>query len=82
MELYIGNLDFSVTKEDLERKFLECGEVSSVQVPTNKDTGQPRGFAFITMASDEGGRKAIANLNGEPFKGRPLKVSEHSRRSR
>ncbi len=65
--LYVGNLPYSATEQQIEKLFAEHGEVSSVALPTDRETGQARGFGFVEMASAEGASKAIAALNGRDF---------------
>ncbi len=75
MKIYVGNLSFNTTQETLEDLFSQFGEVSEVAVVTDRETGRPRGFAFVTM-DDEGAKKAIEELNGNEFEGRSLNVNE------
>jgi RNA recognition motif-containing protein len=74
-KIYVGNLPFSATEADVRNLFAEYGEVVSAALPTDRETGQPRGFGFVEMA-DEAARKAIAGLNGKDFGGRALNVNE------
>jgi RNA recognition motif-containing protein len=80
MKMYVGNLPFSVTQDQLEGLFSNYGNVEEVAVITDRDTGRPRGFAFVTM-SDEDARKAIEELNGNEFEGRALTVNEAKART-
>lgn len=75
MKLYVGNLNFRTTQESLEGLFSNYGEVQEVAIITDRETGRPRGFAFVTMA-DEGGKEAIEALNGQEFEGRTLNINE------
>ena len=75
MKFYVGNLNYDTNEQALESLFSEYGDVSEVAVITDRDTGRPRGFAFVTM-DDEGGRKAIEALNGTEVDGRTLNVNE------
>jgi len=75
MKLYVGNLNFRTTQESLEGLFSNYGEVQEVALITDRETGRPRGFAFVTM-EDEGGKKAIEALNGQEFEGRSLNINE------
>ncbi len=75
MNIYVGNLPFRTTSDDLERLFGEYGEVQSAQVITDRDTGRSRGFGFVEMPDSEA-REAIEALNGKDFEGRPLTVNE------
>jgi len=78
--IYVGNLSFNTAKADLEAAFAAVGEVQEVAIPTDRETGQPRGFAFITMASASAAQAAIAQLNGTMLDGRALKVNEAQER--
>ena len=73
--IYIGNLPFSATEEEVEKLFSAHGEVISCALPTDRDTGRPRGFGFIEM-SNEDAAKAIQALDGNDFDGRTLNVNE------
>lgn len=75
MKIYVGNLNFSTTEETLQGLFDNYGEVSEVAVITDRDTGRPRGFAFVTM-EDNAGREAIEALNGTELEGRTITVNE------
>jgi len=74
--IFVGNLPWTVTEEELQDLFAEAGEVVSVKVVTDRVTGQPKGFAFVEMASDAAAQKAIEALNGTVVKDRPLTVNE------
>jgi cold-inducible RNA-binding protein len=76
MKMYIGNLSFDTTKQDLETLFSEYGAVTDVHLPTDRESGRPRGFAFVTMDSNEAMNKAIAGVDGTDVGGRSLKVNE------
>ena len=76
MRIYVGNMSGEVTEEDLKEVFKAFGEVTSVNIIKDKATGQPRGFGFVEMASDEAAKAAIAGMNGKELKGKPLKVNE------
>ncbi|WP_437924509.1 RNA-binding protein [Sorangium sp. So ce291] len=78
--LYVGNLSFSTTRETLEAAFASAGEVREIAMPTDRETGQPRGFAFVTMGSAQAANSAIAQLNGSVLDGRALKVNEAQER--
>ncbi|WP_437740369.1 RNA-binding protein [Sorangium sp. So ce1504] len=78
--LYVGNLSFSTTRETLESAFAAAGEVREVAMPTDRETGQPRGFAFVTMGSAQAANSAISQLNGAVLDGRALKVNEAQER--
>jgi RNA recognition motif-containing protein len=74
--VYVGNLSFNTTQAQLEELAEEYGEVTSVSVITDRETGRPRGFAFVEMATDEGAEALIDALDGQSVDGRQLKVSE------
>lgn len=75
-KLYVGNLSYDVTEDELRDLFSQQGEVSDVAIVTDRETGRPRGFAFVTMADTAGTEAAIQNLHGKDFNGRPLTVNE------
>ncbi len=75
-KLYVGNLSFNTTENDLQDAFGAHGAVTSVDLIMDKMTGRSRGFAFVTMDSPESGRAAIAALHGSQLDGRPLTVNE------
>ena len=76
-KLYIGNLPYEVTEDDLRESFGSDGrEVTEVAIITDRETGRPRGFAFVTMGSDEDAQSAIQALDGQMLGGRTLKVNE------
>jgi RNA recognition motif-containing protein len=74
--IYVGNLDFNVTEDELRKAFATYGQVDNVTVLKDRDTGQPRGFGFVEMANDEEAEKAIAGLNGTQLGSRNLNVNE------
>jgi len=76
MKLYVGNLSFSTTEEALQAEFGAHGQVEEVAVITDRDTGRPRGFAFVTMNNDAEARAAIESLNGTELDGRTITVNE------
>jgi RNA recognition motif-containing protein len=76
MSIYVGNLSYEVTSEDLNEVFAEYGTVSRVQVPMDRETGKMRGFAFVEMASEAEEAAAIAALDGAEWMGRDLKVNK------
>jgi len=73
-KLYVGNLSFEATESDLKELFERTGSVETVRIVTDRDTGRSRGFGFVEM--QEGGDKAIAEMNGKDFQGRALTVNE------
>jgi RNA recognition motif-containing protein len=74
--LYVSNISFKATEENIRSLFAGIGEVSSITYGTDAHTGKPKGFAFVLMASDELAEKAIQTLNGTELMGRALSVSE------
>ena len=76
MQLYVGNISFTITEADLRHMFEQFGIVTEIKVITDRETGQPRGFAFVTMSNGSEGRAAIKGLDGKEFGGRPLVVNE------
>ena len=76
MKLYVGNLSFQTSSEDLQQLFAQAGTVESASVVEDRDTGRSRGFGFVEMASKEEGEKAIQQFNGTDFNGRNLTVNE------
>jgi len=76
MKLYVGNLPFNTTNQDLNEIFGEIGSVESANVIEDRETGRSRGFGFVEMANKEDGERAISELNGKEVNGRELKVNE------
>jgi cold-inducible RNA-binding protein len=76
----VGNLSFDVTREELIQAFSAAGRVVDAKVPTDRETGRPRGFAFVEFEDDDTAQKSIAMLNGKDLKGRPLRVNEAENR--
>lgn len=76
MNIYVGNLSYQTNDYDLGDHFAQYGEVVSARVVTDRESGRPRGFGFVEMASQEAGQKAIEALNGQEFMGRQLNVNE------
>ena len=75
-KIYVGNLSFQTTDADLNTMFSEVGQVESVQIITDRDTGRSKGFGFVQMTDDAAAEKAIAQLNGKEVSGRNLTVNE------
>ncbi|MCC5023992.1 MAG: RNA-binding protein [Candidatus Synoicihabitans palmerolidicus] len=75
-KLYVGNMSFKTSEDELRDAFAEYGSVTDVYVAMDKITGRPRGFAFVTMATDEEAAKAAEGMNGRDFGGRALTVNE------
>lgn len=76
MNIYVGNIAFTMMEDDLRELFTEFGEVTSCKVITDRETGRSRGFAFVEMAEQEEGENAIEALNDREMDGRRLKVNE------
>lgn len=76
MKMYVGNLPFSSSDQDLRGLFSEYGNVTDVHIPTDRDSGRPRGFGFVTMDTKEAMVSAIKGLDGQDFQGRALRVNE------
>lgn len=76
MSIYVGNLSFKVTQEDLMSVFAEYGSVKRVQLPTDRESGRPRGFGFVEMETEAEEDKAIAELDGAEWMGRVMKVNK------
>ncbi len=76
MNLYVGGLSFDTTDDGLRTFFEQAGTVESARVINDRDSGRSRGFGFVEMATDDEGRKAIEDLNGETLDGRTLTVNE------
>ena len=76
MRLFVGNLPYNVTSDDLQRAFGEAGTVTSARVISDRETGQSRGLGFVEMASAADGQKAITMWNGQELNGRALTVNE------
>ena len=76
MTIYIGNLSFQAQDEDLEEIFQEYGKVKRVSMPTDRESGKKRGFAFVEMESDDEEEKAIEELDGAEWMGRVIKVNK------
>ena len=74
--IYVGNLDFNVSEDELRQAFAAYGQVDNVTILKDRDTGQPRGFGFVEMANDEEAEKAISGINGTQLGSRVLNVNE------
>jgi RNA recognition motif-containing protein len=75
-KLYVGNLSFNTTENELQELFSQAGTVQEVSLMQDKFTGKSRGFAFVTMSSEEDAQNAISKLNGQTVEGRALTVNE------
>jgi RNA recognition motif-containing protein len=76
MSIYVGNLSYQVTEDDLNQTFAEYGTVKRIQLPTDRETGRFRGFAFVEMSTEAEEDAAIAALDGAEWMGRGLKVNK------
>ena len=76
MKIYVGNLSYDVAASDLEQAFGEFGQVTSVNLLTDRQTGESKGFGFVEMAEVSEGQTAIKEMNGKEFMGRALKVDQ------
>ena len=74
--LYVGNISYQTTEDDLRAAFMAFGQIERVSIVTDRDTGQPRGFAFVEMAEKDAAERAIAELNGSDLQGRSITVNE------
>ncbi len=75
-KIYVANIPFNVTEQDVRDLFSDHGEVVSVKIITDKFTGQAKGFGFVEMGSEDDANKAISELNGKPFMGKTLTLAE------
>lgn len=76
MNIYIGNLPYNSSEEDLKQAFAKFGEVTSAVIITDKSSGRSKGFGFVEMSNDEAAQNAINSLNGQDFHGRTVKVNQ------
>ncbi len=76
MDIYVGNLAYTATEDDIKEAFEQFGAVENVKVVMDRVTGRPRGFAFVTMGSDEDGSSAVEGMDGAEIKGRKVKVDQ------
>ena len=76
MSIYVGNLNYAIEKEDLNDVFNEYGNVTRVYIPTDRETGRVRGFAFVEMESDDNEQKAIDALDGAEWMSREIRVNK------
>jgi cold-inducible RNA-binding protein len=81
-KLFVGNLSFNLTESNLEELFAQHGKVVSVAIPTDRDTGRKRGFAFVEMETEAEAEAAIQNLNGKDVDGRQLAVNPSKPKTR
>jgi len=76
MKLYVGNMSYDTSEDDLRKAFEAHGQVDSVTIITDRDTGRPKGFGFVEMSNDDEARAAMADLNEKELQGRTLNVNE------
>jgi RNA recognition motif-containing protein len=76
MRIYVGNLSYEITEEDLRQEFVAFGEITSVNIITDRDSGRPKGFGFVEMDSKAEAEAAITGLNGKTLKERTIVVNE------
>ncbi len=76
MNIYVGNLAYSLSESELRDAFAEYGEISSVKILMDRETGRSRGFGFVEMPNQSEAEAAVAELNGKDVGGRPLRVNE------
>ena len=76
MQIYVGNMSYGTTEESLTNLFSNYGEVSSVKIITDRETGRAKGFGFVTMENEESAKKAIEELDQKEFEGRNLRVNK------
>ncbi|MBI3942330.1 MAG: RNA-binding protein [Chloroflexi bacterium] len=75
-KLYVGNLSYDTTEDELRQLFAQAGEVQSVSLPTERGTGRPRGFGFVEMVNEQDAQQAISRFNGYSLRERELRVNE------
>lgn len=80
-KLFVGNLNFETTGDDLKRHFAQAGTVESAQVMTDRTTGRSRGFGFVEMSSEDEAKRAVTDLNGKDLQGRNLNIDEARERT-
>jgi cold-inducible RNA-binding protein len=80
-KLFVGNLNFDTTSDDLKQHFAQAGTCESAQVMTDRATGRSRGFGFVEMSSESEAKKAVEELNGKEFQGRNLNIDEARERT-
>ncbi|MCS5538775.1 MAG: RNA-binding protein [Roseibacillus sp.] len=81
MKLYVGNLPFSATEDEIRSLFENFGGAVDLHIPLDRETGRPRGFAFVTLSTREHGEAAIESLDGKDMDGRALRISEAQERA-
>ncbi len=76
MQIYVGNMNYRTTEEDINKLFSQFGEVASVKLISDRETGRAKGFGFVTMNDDSAAKEAIEALNEKEFEGRSLRINE------
>ena len=76
MQIYVGNMNYRTTEEDINSLFSQYGEVASVKLISDRETGRAKGFGFVTMNDDAAAKEAIEALNEKEFEGRTLRINE------
>jgi len=76
MQIYVGNMNYRTTEEDINKLFSQYGEVESVKLISDRETGRAKGFGFVTMSDDSAAKEAIEALNEKEFEGRSLRINE------
>ncbi|MCD4757513.1 MAG: RNA-binding protein [Arcobacteraceae bacterium] len=76
MQIYVGNMNYRTTEEDINKLFSQYGEVESVKLISDRETGRAKGFGFVTMNDDSAAKEAIEALNEKEFEGRSLRINE------
>lgn len=76
MQIYVGNMNYRTTEEDINSLFSQFGEVASVKLISDRETGRAKGFGFVTMNDDAAAKEAIEALNEKEFEGRTLRINE------
>lgn len=80
MDIYIGNLHYEITEEQLKQIFEEYGQIDEVKIIKDRETGRSKGFGFVTIADDEQGERALEEMDGAEINGRSVKVNRAKRR--
>ncbi|MBI3978691.1 MAG: RNA-binding protein [Chloroflexi bacterium] len=80
--MYVGNLPYEISEQDLRRLFAQAGTVEDVVIPTERETGRPRGFAFVELANDQEAEEAVRTFDGYTLQGRSLRVNLAQERER
>ena len=75
-KLYVGNLSYEVTEDELSQLFSQCGQVSGARIVKDKDTGRSKGFGFVEMPNDDEASQAVTRMKGHDLRGRPIMVDE------